>query len=542
MDPEEITNISVFSKESPFPPETYHKLEALFKSNKWKHLSIQKGGKILIKLHEDVLEEGFPETLVIFESNNQVVSLPEGLDAENLELLVKYFYLREVSPTISIGQSVNLLNLAVFFKVHSLTKEIQEFLLGNADKNENALEILKNSLESYLFFNSIVNSEFPLEGIHQILLKSMEFLLKNNQTEEILKCFNSNFFKKMENTQIIEKSFNFFLETFKQLGFSNETLLEFLILYKDKLIAYFTTEDKNFNKEEYYKRFLVQNLDLEAFDLDNIQNYLEKLDIEGNNLVFRAMSKKITICKSEMKEMTEKMSILEKKIRDFEGETKKSEEKIKLNFEGKLLILEEKLLKIKEEEAKIQKSNSFFEYSKYTFIPPNNGALSLSNSDTTVEKISRNGYYDGIQCEIGSMIRSSAKLLFSIKIEKTYIADIVYGFCIKNHDSIPDQGYHCSKYSFMLHLVTGSFFYRSSSIKDFIQKELLIGPAQVNQIFSASFDFKLKTISFYLNGILLGCPLQTYLNKEDAELMCPCVDLYHEGDKVSLVIQEVFNL
>ena len=77
----------MFSQESPISPETYNKLEALFKSNKWKHLSIQKGEKILIKFHEDVLEEDFPETLVIFESNNQVVSLPEDLDDEYLELL-----------------------------------------------------------------------------------------------------------------------------------------------------------------------------------------------------------------------------------------------------------------------------------------------------------------------------------------------------------------------------------------------------------------------------------------------------------------------
>ena len=428
MDHEGNKNISVFfSKESPFPPETYSKLEALFKSNEGKHLSIQKGGKILIKMHEDVLKEDFPETIVMFESNNQVVSLPEDLDAEYLELLVKYFYLREVLPAISISQSINLLNLAVFFKAHSLTKEIQEFLLGNANKNENALEIFKNSLE--------------------------------------------------------------------------------------------------------------QNLDLEDFDIDNIPNYLEKLDIEGNNVVFRAMSKKITLCKREIKELKEKMSILENKVRDFEGETKKSEEKIRLNFEGKLMALEEKLLK----EEKIQ-NNSIFELSKFTFAPSNNGALSLSNSNTTVEKISGDGYFDGgIQCDISSMIRASDKLLFSLRIEKTKYAFIVYGFCIKNHDFIADESYHSSKYSFMLQLDSGNLYSRSNSIKGYIQEQLLIGPAQANQIFSASFDYKLKTISFYLNGALLGYPFQTYLNKEDAELMCPCVDLYHEGDRVSLVIQEVFN-
>ena len=104
----------VFSIKTPFSEDVNNLRERLFKS-KWKNFPIQQGDKLLIKLHPEVLDEDFPETLHIFESNSQIVSLPPELNAETLDFLVKFFYFREITPPISLPQASQLLNLAVFF-------------------------------------------------------------------------------------------------------------------------------------------------------------------------------------------------------------------------------------------------------------------------------------------------------------------------------------------------------------------------------------------------------------------------------------------
>ena len=138
MEPENsstLENSSNFSIKTPFSKETYKKFEALFQNNKWKQLSIEQGNKLLIKLHADVLEEDFPETLEMFESNTHLISLPEKLKADCIEILIKYLYLREIFPAISINKTFQLLNLAVFLKIRPLIKEIKESLSGNTERH-----------------------------------------------------------------------------------------------------------------------------------------------------------------------------------------------------------------------------------------------------------------------------------------------------------------------------------------------------------------------------------------------------------------------
>ena len=86
MEPE-TNSKSFFSVKSPFHQETDNKLEALFKNDSWKQLSIFQGENLRIKLHADALEGDFPET----------------------------------------------------FKIFALSKEIQEFLLENFNKNDEKL-------------------------------------------------------------------------------------------------------------------------------------------------------------------------------------------------------------------------------------------------------------------------------------------------------------------------------------------------------------------------------------------------------------------
>ena len=242
-----------------------------------KELSIKQRDKLLINLHSDVLKTNFPETLQIFESNSNVVLIPEEIGEECIEPIVRYFYFREINP-ISLDQTFNLLNLAIFLEVKPLINEIQEFVSVN--ENE-AQEILKLSLNSFLLFQKSNH----YENLLKILSGSINFLLKSKKTNEIFDAFNFEFFKKLENNKIVEKSLNFFIEIIKTSNCcSNEILMEFLVLYNDRLVEYFKTEDKNFNMENYVKRFIYKNLNLVDFDLKKIQ-----LSIEKSNWILRLL-------------------------------------------------------------------------------------------------------------------------------------------------------------------------------------------------------------------------------------------------------------
>ena len=113
----------------------------------------------------------------------------------------------------------------------------------------------------------------------------------------------------------------------------------------------------------------------------------------------------------------------------------------------------------------------------------------------------------------------------------------MFGFCLKTSDSSVKNGYYATEFSFMLLLAYGRLYSNGSSI-EYIKTDLK-QPALLKQIFSAQLDFIKKTIKFFLNGKLLAPAKEIDLKPEDAELMCPCVDLCHTGDKVSLVYQEV---
>ena len=386
-----------FSVKSPFSQETYKKCESLSQKEKSKHLSIKQGEKLLIKLHGDILlQDDFPETFSLFDLNSDTVSIPEDFNVENLEILVNFFYLREISTPLSIQKTFGLLDLAVFFKVFLLVKEIKAFLLASSNKIENAFQIVTNSLNSYLLFQS---SNFQsLEVFNQLLSQSITFLIKNNKTEDILKNFNMSYFNRLQNSQIVEKSFNFFVDIFKASVTSNEALLDLLVRYKDRLIQYFKIENANFNKERYYQRFIERNLDLTNLNIKNIRDYLEKLDIEGNietkDLMISAMSDNITACKREVNELKNKVSSMEYQNRAFELQFqifKGESENEKINLERKNCELEQQL---KEE----NKNRQIFEQilttllisiiGEYVFVPESirKGTFSLSNFNTMVEK------------------------------------------------------------------------------------------------------------------------------------------------------------
>ena len=164
--------------------------------------------------------------------------------------------------------------------------------------------------------------------------------------------------------------------------------------------------------------------------------------------------------------------------------------------------------------------------------------LAFSNFNTTVERLIQTGW-SGLRCtEISLLRKSLKKITFSIKIESCLYFNIFFGFFVKTEDATgADKGYYTTKFSFMLNLNDGKFYSRSSS-SNYIETDLK-GPAKNKQIFSASLDINKKTVRFYLDGKPLRDAKEIDLKPEEAELMCPCVDLGSQGDIVSLVVQEI---
>ena len=165
------------------------------------------------------------------------------------------------------------------------------------------------------------------------------------------------------------------------------------------------------------------------------------------------------------------------------------------------------------------------------------GYLNLSNSNRTVEKINGSNW-TGIRCTTIENPLSSDKQTFSIKIEKSQDASIMFGFCVKSAEceaaAFREGVYWNTRFSFVLDLNSGYFYSRSSRSKHITTtnlKQIAINA----QVFSASIDTNKKTIKFYLDGKLLGSEIEIDLTPEETHIMCPCVDIYDEGDRVSLV-------
>jgi len=202
-------------------------------------------------------------------------------------------------------------------------------------------------------------------------------------------------------------------------------------------------------------------------------------------------------------------------------------------------VLEEVKLRHLEEQQKIeehQKPEPIFKKNLYTFdIETNkNKCFELTNGNTTLEKISRGEDWDGILCNNDN---SSDKKTFSIKIENTLSGDIMIGFCMKTADHSNNDNYYDTPLSFMLSLEDGLFFSQSSPSYYHIPN---FQSATNNQIYTATLDIKKKNIRFYLDGQPLGIAAKKInLRNEETYLMCPCIDLYENNDKVSLVDQEV---
>lgn len=183
-------------------------------------------------------------------------------------------------------------------------------------------------------------------------------------------------------------------------------------------------------------------------------------------------------------------------------------------------------------------------WKEFSFVPINNDAkFILSNNNKTLELKSGNDWR-GFRCDPPEEI--FPRTSFSIKIENTsnnnfifpnqHPSNIIFGWCLKNANS--SKGFYVSNASFGLYLFNGNFYNRGIN-NDNINSFKVRG--QIWEIYSSVINIEKNTIEFYLNGSLLGYPRSIDLKKEEISLLCPFVDLYNKGDKVTIVEFNNFN-
>jgi len=279
------------------------------------------------------------------------------------------------------------------------------------------------------------------------------------------------------------------------------------------------------NSDAKMKDFQLKNEDFEAKNENRLGIFEENFQLRNQD--FEAKNEN-------------RLGIFEE---NQQKKTLEFEETMKLSLDEKFRVFEEKLLKklkIEEEERKKPEENlkkspiseltSNYEFSSQSI---KNNCFVLSNSNKTVEKISPNKW-DGLLCFERALFGGSLdKKVFSIKIEKTTNSNIFIGFVVKTADN-SNKGFYQTSSSFMLYLYNGQFYSRSIN-SDYLNYLVNYQTVSVNQIYTTILDVKEKTIRFLRNGEALGEPKTIDLKPEEIDLMSPCVDIYFQADKVSLV-------
>lgn len=288
-------------------------------------------------------------------------------------------------------------------------------------------------------------------------------------------------------------------------------------------------EDKNWcsfnNNEEFYEFLKLQ--------ISRNEVLLEKVN-EQQNLIFKQMGKTLSL--TLLQEEPKKNSYFEAEKTSFPKKNtltkKNSTTKIKIvpveDFNQELL--EWKI----SPKSNDQSDKKFFELSGLYFIRFNDDEnYVFSNNNKSLQK-KMGGYgWRGFRSQTPEL--NNNELYFSIKLDIIdQSSNIMLGWCLQNANHL--NGYYNTKSSFCIFLYNGKFYNRNDS-SEFVQKGI---KGKEGDIYSTKINIISKQISFYLKGSLIGEPKQIDLKENEINLLCPFVDLYSQGDKISIIDEALF--
>ena len=314
---------TLFSIPSPYSLDFLDHQKDLFTKERSKVLWIMQNEKVLGKIHFHLLEGEFEQTLSLFENN--ALSLPKEIDPSIIDIIIKYFYFKEINY-IALFNIFQMLKLSFFLKLNEMNSKILEFLKMNLTDIKKVLFIRENTYE-FLFF-------FKEEGkklLETIIDDCSVFLIKGKYFEDFMNQFNNVFFLKIND--LIEDEFLYYLKIMKKFRVDNEKIIQFIMIFKNPLINYFMKKYEQFNKEEYFRKIINEYFDLKKMYFQDINSCLQKFTFDikysSNDLL--------------IKDLQEIVMDSKKKIEKLEEEN----EKIKKDYQILQLELDEKISEFK---------------------------------------------------------------------------------------------------------------------------------------------------------------------------------------------------
>ena len=230
-----------------------------------------------------------------------------------VELIVKYFYLKEINNFAFID-IFDLLRLSVFFKTHELSAKILETLNENLSDYRKVLFINKNV---YLFLLIFKKEDEERKQILKIIEECTIYLIKNYYFDDFLAEFDQKFLEKFD--ILIVEIFDFLIKILRNRVI-NDQIIQFIIVFRNQITDNLKRRDKLFNIELYFMKIVEENLDLTKIDLKDIDlclkklKFNEKIDVKDFSII--VLNKKVSENQRNISKLNDENLILRNQLKE----------------------------------------------------------------------------------------------------------------------------------------------------------------------------------------------------------------------------------
>ena len=235
-----------FSLATTLSNDAYQMMDKQFQKEKTKTFYIIHKNDIIGKLHSSIIEEDeYIEAFTLFENNKLI--LPERMNPQLINVLINYFYFKEIKQ-LSIKLIFDFLDLLIYFNLNDLIVKVVAFLKANLTNAAKCFFIRKNIFP--FIFEETSGGEKE-NKIKRLFDDSELFLLKNNYLEEYLAFYVHDYFSHPNNEIKIDLEEEILkrIEMINRYNIDGLLIIKLLILFKDHLIE----EKKNRRKYKNYQ-------------------------------------------------------------------------------------------------------------------------------------------------------------------------------------------------------------------------------------------------------------------------------------------------
>ena len=326
---EASSNQFLFKIESPYTLEVKETQKSFFLKEKSKNLSIIQKGKLIIKLHQSLLEEEFEQFSDLFHKNE--LEVPEEFNPFFIEIITKYFYFKEIEG-IALNDIFGFLRLAFYMKINVLVMKVIEYLYFHLNDVKKVCFIRKNAYDFIFFYK-----EEGKKLMDRILNDCTIYFIKGNYYEEFLSLFKQEFLDKMVNYS--NEIFASTLEILKKFECSNEQTSRFISLFKGVLLDNYKKKEEKNSKEEYIRTILEENLDFSEIGLKDVEVYRKKQKVIETEEIKKFIIDNIQEKFSENKKKFDQLDEENKSLKNDLEQNKFEFKNLKENSEREILSL-----------------------------------------------------------------------------------------------------------------------------------------------------------------------------------------------------------